>query len=70
MVRLKVELSAEEQRIIDISIPYGAIKRISVFITAYYLHISIPYGAIKSCFKKVNRMYEDCISIPYGAIKS
>ena len=49
MVRLKVCQNRRYSRIVDISIPYGAIKRLQAPVNSPKIaRISIPYGAIKS----------------------
>jgi len=48
MVRLKDFTEEEEKEIEEISIPYGAIKRIDFADQTKFTAISIPYGAIKS----------------------
>ena len=69
MVRLKESRYCIQLWNIAISIPYGAIKSITIIQIIFVMCISIPYGAIKSrkpVGKKQRRIY---ISIPYGAIK-
>jgi len=72
MVRLKV-FYQRSYRIacFQISIPYGAIKRIYCLHALHiFLKISIPYGAIKRHNYHLLALANLQISIPYGAIKS
>ena len=71
MVRLKGwKLPTVSRPTLVISIPYGAIKRMSKNQKKHSPYdISIPYGAIKSLFALCPHQHIFCISIPYGAIK-
>ncbi len=70
MVRLKDQKVSSQLQNIFISIPYGAIKRITKKVLIIFCIISIPYGAIKSTHSFAKNVYDGGISIPYGAIKS
>ena len=53
MVQLKENMALASSYLVDISIPYGSIKRSRVRSGVAALGISIPYGSIKSGTRSV-----------------
>ena len=70
MVQLKVFVNKTKSLHVNISIPYGSIKRLWTASLASPSVISIPYGSIKSSGRLPRVRPCRFISIPYGSIKS